>query len=211
MSTGLVRDLSRVDFTTEKVRDVKDWALQPKPYTKYPERKLTSSAESHLFYHYGRTLGPGRYADVGAYRGASAAAVAHGLQDAGSYGRVYAVDYYEDTRDSRNCCPNGDIPEVLSAYFKANFPRVDLEVCKGHSTEWGLRLDVPFRFVFIDADHTYEGCKADVEAWSRLVEVGGVLAFHDVDFDSVDQVIRELPNCWKLERHVLRTKAFRRV
>lgn len=211
MSTGLHREQSRISFGTEKVRDIPEWKHQPKSWTHYPERKLTTSAESHLLYHYGRTLGSGRYADVGAYRGASAAAIGHGLHDAGQYGRVYAVDLYGDTCDSRRCCPNADIPEKLAEYFKESFPRVELDVCKGDSAAWGRALDASFRFVFIDADHTYEGCKRDVEAWARLVEPGGVLAFHDTDFDSVDQVIRELPRCFKLERHVFTTKAFRRV
>lgn len=210
MSTGLIRDVKRINLATEKVRDT-PWRREPKSWTQYPERKLTSSGESHMLYHYGRTLGPGRYADVGAYRGASTAAVAHGLKDAGSYGRVYSVDYFADTMDSSNCCPNHDTPEFLRRYFDATFPHVDLEICKGNSAEWGRRLDVPFRFVFIDAGHTYEDCKADVEAWSRLVEPGGVMAFHDTDFDSVNAVLEELPKCWKLEHHIFRSKAFRRV
>lgn len=210
MTTGLHRDISRIDFTTEKVRDT-EWRADPKPWTKYPERKLTSSAESHLIYHYGRTLGPGRYADVGTYRGGTAAALGHGLQDAGSYARIYAVDYYSPIAQNSNSCPNADIPEKLSAYFKAHLPRVDLEICVGETSEWGRLFDQPLRFVFIDADHSYEGCKADVEAWSRLVEPGGVMAFHDTDFDSVNAVLDELPPCWKLEHHIFRTKAFRRV
>ncbi len=34
-------------------------------------------------------------------------------------------------------------------------------------------------FVFIDADHSYEGCKADIEAWSPKVRKGGMVAGHD--------------------------------
>ena len=32
---------------------------------------------------------------------------------------------------------------------------------------------------FIDADHSYEGCKADIEAWWPKVRPGGWLGFHD--------------------------------
>lgn len=211
MSTGLHRDEARIDFSTEKVRDIPEWRDQPKNWTNYKERKLTSSAESHLFYHYGRTLGPGNYADVGVYRGGSVAALAHGMKDGGHRGAIYAVDLFDPSGDSANCCPNADTPEILDAYFRENFPRIRLELRRGDSTEWGRKTDVPLRFAFIDADHSYAACKADAEAWGRLVEFGGVLAFHDTDFDTVDQVIRELPKCWKLERHVFRTKAFRRV
>lgn len=36
-------------------------------------------------------------------------------------------------------------------------------------------------FVFIDADHSYEGCAADIAAWLPKVKVGGVLCGHDYE------------------------------
>lgn len=33
--------------------------------------------------------------------------------------------------------------------------------------------------VYIDADHSYGGCKADIHAWYRKVKRGGIMAFHD--------------------------------
>jgi predicted O-methyltransferase YrrM len=38
----------------------------------------------------------------------------------------------------------------------------------------------PIDFLFIDADHTYEGVKKDYELYSPLVSSGGVIAFHDI-------------------------------
>lgn len=34
-------------------------------------------------------------------------------------------------------------------------------------------------FVYIDADHSYAGCKADIYAWAPKVKAGGILAGHD--------------------------------
>jgi predicted O-methyltransferase YrrM len=35
-------------------------------------------------------------------------------------------------------------------------------------------------FLFIDADHSYEGVKKDFEMYSPLVRKGGIIAFHDI-------------------------------
>lgn len=50
-------------------------------------------------------------------------------------------------------------------------------------------------FVFIDADHSYEGCKADIEAWTRKVKRGGWLCGHDYghpDFPGVKIAVDEV-------------------
>lgn len=37
----------------------------------------------------------------------------------------------------------------------------------------------PADFVFVDADHSYEGIRGDFEAWRPLIAEGGIIAFHD--------------------------------
>lgn len=41
--------------------------------------------------------------------------------------------------------------------------------------EWCKPVDL----VFIDGDHSYEGCKGDIEAWLPNIKPGGILAIHD--------------------------------
>jgi len=38
-----------------------------------------------------------------------------------------------------------------------------------------------FHFVFIDADHSYEGCLRDIMAWLPKVQRGGFISGHDYD------------------------------
>lgn len=68
-----------------------------------------------------------------------------------------------------------------------------------------------FDFVFIDADHSYRGCKSDIEAWRPKVKSGGWLCGHDYNFRAPDagitfgeEVKRAVDeavaaNGWKLE------------
>lgn len=42
-------------------------------------------------------------------------------------------------------------------------------------------------FVFIDADHSWDGIAGDWNAWNRQIAIGGIVALHDsanCDFDS---------------------------
>lgn len=39
--------------------------------------------------------------------------------------------------------------------------------------------DGEFDFAFIDADHSYQGCKNDIVAWMTKVKKGGWMFFHD--------------------------------
>lgn len=49
-------------------------------------------------------------------------------------------------------------------------------------------------FVFVDADHSYEGCKADIEAWLPTLRSGGWMMGHDYGhpgFPGVKQAVGE--------------------
>lgn len=45
-------------------------------------------------------------------------------------------------------------------------------------------------FVFIDADHTYEGASADIDGWQRKVRPGGMLLGHDHNPERFPGVVR---------------------
>jgi len=42
-----------------------------------------------------------------------------------------------------------------------------------------LEKDGSLSLVFIDADHTYEGCKKDIELWWPKLKKGGIMLGHD--------------------------------
>lgn len=46
--------------------------------------------------------------------------------------------------------------------------------------------------VFIDADHSYNGCKGDILGYRSKVKPGGILSGHDIDYPGVNQAVNEL-------------------
>lgn len=46
--------------------------------------------------------------------------------------------------------------------------------------------------VFIDDDHSYEGCSQSIRSWLPKVRSGGILAGHDVGTAGVDRAVEEL-------------------
>lgn len=46
--------------------------------------------------------------------------------------------------------------------------------------------------VFIDADHSYTGCKNDILLYRSKVKNGGILSGHDIDYPGVNKAVNEL-------------------
>ena len=46
--------------------------------------------------------------------------------------------------------------------------------------------------VFIDADHSYNGCLKDIIEYTPKVNKGGILSGHDIDFPGVNKAVNQL-------------------
>ena len=59
-------------------------------------------------------------------------------------------------------------------------------------------------FVFVDADHSSQAVRADILAWQPKLKPTGAMLGHDINWDSVRSVVKELypdytshtDNCW---------------
>jgi len=91
---------------------------------------------------------------------------------------------------------SGD-PDIIWTLFGRNTERFGerCRVLRMGSLEAADQFeDRSLDFVFIDADHSYEGCKADIEAWLPKLKLGGVICGHDYgeQFPGVVRAVDEI-------------------
>lgn len=143
-----------------------------------PPRTMHSEAEAARLV--ALTRGARRVVELGVYEGSSAVVLVRVL-DPGA--ELVLVDPYTvDTRWA--ALPQG-------AYGTATATRLAVGRARprgGPTVRWIQRRSQevgrgwtggPVDLVFIDGDHSYEGCRGDWESWHAHVVPGGYVAFHD--------------------------------
>lgn len=90
---------------------------------------------------------------------------------------VYGVDLREDPKVPGTLFFRGDSQETAKTYA------------------WTIKV------LFIDGDHTYEGCKADIDSWYPHMAKDGVMLFHDCDATSpgVVRAVKEFAEAHELD------------
>ncbi|HYC71169.1 MAG TPA: class I SAM-dependent methyltransferase [Opitutaceae bacterium] len=128
--------------------------------------------------------------EIGSWMGASTCFLAAGLKGPGA--KIYAVDNFQGL----SMC--GEDVSWYQRHFRKLGTTSTLEIFRANFAALGLadraepvvsdslaaaRALAAKRgsidLIFVDGDHSYEGCKADIDAWLPFVRAGGVMAFHD--------------------------------
>ena len=128
--------------------------------------------------------------EVGSWMGASTCFIAGGLK--GTAAKIFAVDNFQGL----STC--GEDAVWYERHFQKLGAKSTLEIFRQNFAELGFASRAEpvvndslaaatqlaakrgtIDFVFIDGDHSYEACKADILAWVPFVKRGGVIAFHD--------------------------------
>lgn len=142
----------------------------------------------------------GDFVELGSWRGLTTAYLATACR-ARKRGHVFAVDTFAGTREHNT---RYKTVETIGGSTFDDFKRTITQAGAndwvtpyvGYTTEMAARhQDRKIAFLFIDADHSYAGVKADFETWFPLVAPGGIVAFHDysmVDGDVHEYVNREI-------------------
>jgi hypothetical protein len=138
--------------------------------------------------------GPVRGAEIGVFKGTMSAA----LLSRKDLSLVMVDSWAGDGADYMG---QGDLHARLSqdqqdSYYKTTLQNVGFAggratiIRKSSLEAAGYIEDGSLDFVFIDADHSYEGCKADIQAWSPKLKPGGLLSGHDYDHPELPGVKR---------------------
>ena len=106
---------------------------------------------------------------------------------------VTAVDLFEDFYEP---IFDAHFPHQLEDFI-SNLKKFNIydrvEIKKGRSDEISkLFKHSCLDMIFIDGDHSYEGVKTDFLSWYSKVKPGGIIAGHDIEWDSVKAALDEV-------------------
>lgn len=121
--------------------------------------------------------------ELGTWLGASAIPVARSIGRWG--GTLTCIDTWAGELNDDGGSEGGKPPLMLVSFARAVveaglsnirlIPAMTTEAAKS----WGLWQNIDF--LYVDADHSYHGCSADLEAWVPLVKPGGLIAGDDYE------------------------------
>jgi predicted O-methyltransferase YrrM len=148
------------------------------------------------------------FVELGSLYGLSTAYMASYIKESGKNITFYAIDYFDlrgisagewSQEDYNYVRGLGGIVEDNSMCYNAFIKALTIRELIDYVTPMRLASndavnsfqDNSIDFLFIDADHTYEGCKQDIELWLPKVKTGGVIAGHDYDWAGVKQAVDE--------------------
>lgn len=145
--------------------------------------------ERLLLYRLGLQQPPGAVLlEIGSYLGASACFLAAAATEIGGEAKVHCIDTWQNQGMSEG------LRNTWTAFQENTRPYSSLIV-----PHCGLSVDVSKTFtekidlLFVDGDHSYEGCRADMLAWLPHLKPGGTVVMHDYAWaEGVQRVVKEI-------------------
>lgn len=110
--------------------------------------------------------------ELGSNRGCSAIAVARLIRRWG--GHLTCIDQWQEG-------PSEVELETFLQNIKAAGVEDTIGVIRAKTAETAEHWMHPIDYLYIDADHTVEGCTRDLEAWWPFLRVGGLIVGDDYD------------------------------
>lgn len=163
------RDLKPSNLSDAQIVDkVRQWSLLYDPDVELPA----------LFEAF-RQTGASRFLEIGTFKGATAAAMALRFPNA----EIVTLDLPDTTKSAWNAQPNEQVGIAYKALgLSDSIKQWDMPSSwlDGEGI-WKREGFGRFDLIFIDGDHSEEGCYRDLVNCSKLLHDGGCLVVHDYD------------------------------
>lgn len=204
-SVRLINLLSALKF-----RGVRAHISKALLWLRYSQLRKPFSIQSHLTWKERETLyrlakTAKRIAEIGSYIGASASCFGAATKGYGAKSIICIDTWNNDAMTEGNRDTWKEFRENTEDFSQfiipvRGFSTLVLEQIRSIASELDL--------LFIDGDHSYEGVKADWEAYKALLREGSTVVFHDIGWaegvkrvvqEDVEPLVREsgrLPNMW---------------
>jgi predicted O-methyltransferase YrrM len=174
---------------------------------------LTRREESLLFEQARRVPGDQCIVELGSWFGRSAILLGGGTVH-GQGAQVFAVDLFAAAGCAKDILEQraGDAARDFLGAFQDNLKKAGLQErvtpMRGATAELGHHWNgPPVGFLFIDADHSYEGVRSDWYSWRKRLIRRAKVAFHDYQnpaYEGVTRFVDELVSAREvqsIERH----------
>lgn len=126
-----------------------------------------------------RKYRPVKILEIGCAMGTSGMIFVNALQrHSGKGGKLVSVDPFQDTQ--WGCLGVKNIKKVIKLNVKDNLLPVKHVWHKQLSSEFWASQPEEYDMVFIDGDHSYEGCKLDILGAHSCLKVGGLMVLDDI-------------------------------
>jgi hypothetical protein len=160
---------------------------------------LTNTEALGLFYYSSLLPDNAVVVEIGTWKGKSTYCIAKGLRN----GRIFSVDPFDASGEEESAVVYQDRKGEGSLLEQFQNRMQDLGVLdrivpmKGYSSEFVGKFP-EIDFLFIDGDHSIDGCDFDFTNYAPYLKIGGYIAFHDFD-----EKRDELGPTWVIKNKVL--------
>ncbi len=140
--------------------------------------------DMELLPHFVSLLPPGaKIAEIGSFLGLSGLLMARVLYFYGNYGaKIFCIDNWQGSTEHQSMqeVKDGQLFDIFTKNIDESGLRTFIVPVKSDSALAAQGFeDRSLDMIFIDGDHSFEGCYADLVAWYPKLKRGGIFLGHD--------------------------------